>query len=453
MAAPVQPGAAQGPPRDDGPWLITTAEDLAALVEELSSAPRYALDTEFHRERTYWPRLALVQVAWEPGPDRPVAIALVDPLAVDPEPLAKVLAGPAVMVAHAASQDLEVLARACQLLPSTLFDTQVAAGFLGYGSASLASLVDRFLHVRLAKGDRLTDWSRRPLSASQLSYAASDVAHLLALADVISELLASRGRLVWAEEECSALLARPVGATDPDEAWWKLRDNRQLQGTARSVAQEVAAWRERKARQHDVQPRMVLPDLALLSIAHSPPPNAEKLHETRGIDARYLRGGADQEIMAAVARGRPAQRAAEGRPGRPGEQGTAAGGGAGVGVGGPAGPGRGGRRRPSRHSQRRGRVLVFQTPGAPRARVAGRAGRCAAAQAGPWRRLAGPGRARAPAHGGQAVAGPGRPRRALGAEAWARPRLAVACPLTPGLVAAGPLFAGLPANLAGAFGP
>ncbi len=304
MAAPVQPGAAQGPPRDDGPWLITTAEDLAALVEELSSAPRYALDTELHRERTYWPRLALVQVAWEPGPDRPVAIALVDPLAVDPEPLAKVLAGPAVMVAHAASQDLEVLARACQLLPSTLFDTQVAAGFLGYGSASLASLVDRFLHVRLAKGDRLTDWSRRPLSASQLSYAASDVAHLLALADVISELLASRGRLVWAEEECSALLARPVGATDPDEAWWKLRDNRQLQGTARSVAQEVAAWRERKARQHDVQPRMVLPDLALLSIAHSPPPNAEKLHETRGIDARYLRGGADQEIMAAVARGR-----------------------------------------------------------------------------------------------------------------------------------------------------
>jgi len=233
-----------------------------------------------------------------------VAIALVDPLAVDPEPLAKVLGGPAVLVAHAASQDLEVLARACQLLPSTLFDTQVAAGFLGYGSASLASLVDRFLHVRLAKGDRLTDWSRRPLSASQLSYAASDVAHLLALTDVISELLSSRGRLVWAEEECAALLARPVGATDPEEAWWKLRDNRQLQGAARSVAQEVAAWRERKAREHDVQPRMVLPDLALLSIAHSPPPSAEKLHETRGIDARYLRGGADQEIMEAVARGR-----------------------------------------------------------------------------------------------------------------------------------------------------
>ena len=164
--------------------------------------------------------------------------------------------------------------------------------------------MDRFLHVRLAKGDRLSDWNHRPLTASQLSYAASDVAHLLALTDMISGQLSARGRLVWAEEECAALLARPVGATDPDEAWWKLRDNRQLQGTARAVAQEVAAWRERKARQHDLQPRMVLPDLALLSIAHGPPPNADKLHETRGIDARYLRGGADQEIMAAVARGR-----------------------------------------------------------------------------------------------------------------------------------------------------
>jgi len=304
VAVPVQPWAGGEASEREGPWLITTPEDLRALVEELSSVPRYALDTEFHRERTYWPRLALVQVAWEPGPGRPVSIALVDPLAVDPEPLAKVLAGPGVMVAHAASQDLEVLARACGLLPSTLFDTQVAAGFLGFGSASLASLVDRFLRVRLAKGDRLTDWSRRPLSASQLSYAASDVAHLLALTDVISELLSSRGRLVWAEEECAGLLARPVGATDPDEAWWKLRDNRQLQGVARAVAQEVAAWRERKAREHDLQPRMVLPDLALLSIAHSPPPSAEKLHETRGIDARYLRGGADEEIMAAVARGR-----------------------------------------------------------------------------------------------------------------------------------------------------
>jgi ribonuclease D len=286
------------------PEIVTTPPGLATLVDELSAAPRYALDTEFHRERTYWPRLALVQVAWQPVPGGPPRVALVDPLLVDPEPLAKVLAGEGVMVAHAASQDLEVLGRACHLFPASLFDTQVAAGFLGHGSASLASLVDHFLRVRLAKGDRLTDWSRRPLSASQLSYAASDVAHLLALADAISGQLSERGRLSWAEEECSSALARPLTPGDPEEAWWKLRDNRQFQGVSRGIAQEVAAWRERKARALDVQPRVVLPDLALLSIAHSPPSSASALREARGIDVRHLRGGADEEIMAAVARGR-----------------------------------------------------------------------------------------------------------------------------------------------------
>jgi len=286
------------------PELVTTAGTLAEVVRELAAAPRYAIDTEFHRERTYWPRLALVQVAWEPGPRQPVRIALIDPLAVDPAPLDKVLGGSGVMVAHAASQDLEVLSRACNALPTRLFDTQVGAGFLGYGSASLASLVDRFVHLHLAKGDRLTDWSRRPLTSSQLSYAAADVAHLFAVADVISEKLSERGRLSWAEEECATLLERPLGSSDPQEAWWKLRDNRQFQGVSRAIAQEVAAWREQKARSLDIQPRMVLPDLALLSIAHSPPADAGALRETRGIDPRHLRSGIADEIMAAIARGR-----------------------------------------------------------------------------------------------------------------------------------------------------
>lgn len=292
--------------RDKGgqPQIITTAEELAWLVEQLGAVPEYGLDTEFHRERTYWPRLALVQVAWRKAPGEPPTVTLVDPLAVDPGPLGSVLAGPGAMVAHAATQDLEVLLQACHVLPSALFDTQVAAGFLGYGSASLASVAERFLGVRLAKGDRLTDWSRRPLSQSQKSYAAADVAHLLALADAISGQLLTRGRLGWAEEECAALLSRPISPSDPLEAWWKLRDNRHLQGVSRAIAEEVAAWRERKARLLDVQPRMVLPDLALLSIAHSPPSTVTALRETRGIDARHLKGDAEEEIMAAVARGR-----------------------------------------------------------------------------------------------------------------------------------------------------
>jgi ribonuclease D len=127
---------------------------------------------------------------------------------------------------------------------------------------------------------------------------------LLELADVISEQLSLRGRLGWAEEECATLFARPLSPTEPLEAWWKLRDNRQLQGVSRAIAQELAAWREDKARVLDVQPRMVLPDLALLSIAHSPPVSVSALRETRGIDVRHLRGGAEQEIMAAVEAGR-----------------------------------------------------------------------------------------------------------------------------------------------------
>jgi ribonuclease D len=284
--------------------VVDTEGGLRRLVEQLCAAPRYAVDTEFHRERTYWPRLALVQVAWEKEPGAEASVALVDPLAVSLSPLAKVLEGKGEMVAHAASQDLLVLERACGALPSRLFDTQVAAGFLGAGPASLSSLVERFLGVKLAKADRLTDWSRRPLSESQLAYAAADAGYLIALADEISLELRARGRLSWAEEECAALLARPLSPPNPEEAWWRLKDRRHLQGASRGVAQEVAAWRERKARELDVLPRSVLPDLALVSIAHSPPTNLAALRELRGVEARHLRGQLAEELLAAVARGR-----------------------------------------------------------------------------------------------------------------------------------------------------
>jgi ribonuclease D len=158
--------------------------------------------------------------------------------------------------------------------------------------------------LQLAKGDRLSDWSRRPLSRSQLEYAAADVAHLLALADAVSVELERRGRLRWAEEESALLVERPPFPPDPREAWWKLRDNRSLHGSSRGIAQEVAAWRELKARDQDVLPRSVLPDLAVLSIAHAPPRSLAALREVRGLDGRHLRGGADQEILSAVARGR-----------------------------------------------------------------------------------------------------------------------------------------------------
>lgn len=296
--APVVPG------RHGAPELVQGTQAFAALLDELLGAPRYALDTEFHRERTYWPHLELVQLAWEPPSGEPLRVALVDAQAVDLAPLAKVLQGPGVMVAHAASQDLEVLWRACGALPSRLFDTQVAAGFVGHGSASLGSLASAYLEVHLAKGDRLSDWSKRPLSRSQLAYAASDVAYLFSLADAICQELERRGRLDWALQECAVLTERPPLPPEPEEAWWKLRENKALQGGSRGVAQEVAAWRERKAMELDVLPRSLLPDLAVLSIAHSPPASVSALREVRGLDSRHLRGGADQEIFAAVQRGR-----------------------------------------------------------------------------------------------------------------------------------------------------
>jgi ribonuclease D len=286
------------------PALITDRQALDGLLSRLRGVDRYALDTEFHRERTYWPHLALVQVAWPEVSGQPPGVALIDPLSVDIQPLAQLLASAATLVAHAAEQDLEVLERACGLLPQQLFDTQVAAGFLGHGSASLSALTSQFLRLRLRKGDRLTDWSIRPLTEGQLAYAAADVAHLLDLMDVLVAALKEAGRLTWAEEECEALRRRPAGPGEPDRAWWKLRDARQLRGTARGVAQEVAAWREWRAREIDQPARFVLPDLAVQAISHGQPATVAALRQTRGLDSRHVRGSVPAQVLAAIRRGR-----------------------------------------------------------------------------------------------------------------------------------------------------
>jgi ribonuclease D len=276
---------------------IGDAAAFKSLVDELESCKVYGLDTEFHRERTYFPHLALLQLAWDGG------IALVDPLAIDILPFARILDGPGLAVLHAAEQDLEVLERACGTVPSRLFDTQVAAGFLGQVSPSLVKLVERVLGIRLLKGDQLTDWTRRPLSAGQLAYAAGDVAHLLALRTSISARLEEMGRTPWAEEEFAIVLSRDRSPTEPTEAWWRLPRSRQLRGPARGVAQSVAAWRERRARQLDLPVRFILPDLALLSIAQHPARTREDLRRTRSLDGRHLGGGAAEELLIAIAQG------------------------------------------------------------------------------------------------------------------------------------------------------
>ncbi|HEV2369764.1 MAG TPA: HRDC domain-containing protein, partial [Acidimicrobiales bacterium] len=282
----------------DGSYeLVTSAGRFAELCAVWLSEPRYALDTEFHRERTYYPRLALLQVAWSGG------VALVDPLEVDIAPLAPVLAGPGLMVAHAGDQDVEVLVLACGQAPARLFDTQVAAGFIGLTAPSLARLVEGMLGRHLPKSDRLTDWTRRPLSEPQRAYAASDVAHLLDLHDVLVARLREVDRLEWAEQECAEQLANRRTPSPPEHAWWRMRDARQLRGSSRGVAQEVAAWRERKASELDVPSRHVLPDMALASIAHRPPRTSAEVAQVRGLETRRLGRDVAQAVLTAVEAG------------------------------------------------------------------------------------------------------------------------------------------------------
>jgi ribonuclease D len=284
-------------PAPDVPAMIDDPAGLAALVDALRDEEYYAFDTEFHTERTYVPDLALIQIAWA---DR---VALVDPLAVDPAPLAAVFNGPGKAVAHAAGQDLDVLLAACGALPAHVFDTQIVAGFLGMSSPSLARLVDQILGVTLPKADRLSDWLERPIPERQVDYAINDVAHLLELRRVLSERLSALGRLDWALDECDQVLGQRGPARSPEEAWWKLGDIRGMSRRQRAVAQEVGAWRERTAAASNRPRRMVLSDLALQAIVQRPPHNADELRRTRGVDGRHLQQGRAREILDAIARG------------------------------------------------------------------------------------------------------------------------------------------------------
>ena len=207
--------------------MVVDTGSLEALVVEVASEEYYAFDTEFHTERTYVPDLALIQIAWK---DR---VALVDPLAVDPTPLAAVFSGTGVAVAHAASQDLDILLAACGSVPATVFDTQIVAGFLGMSTPSLSRLVERMLGTSLPKADRLSDWLERPISADQIAYAVSDVAHLLELQEILTERLRTLDRLEWALSECDEVLGDRTPARVPEEAWWRLGDIRSMSRRSR----------------------------------------------------------------------------------------------------------------------------------------------------------------------------------------------------------------------------
>lgn len=277
--------------------LVTEQARFDAIVQQLLTVDRYALDTEFHRERTYFPQVALVQLT--AGSE----VWLIDPLEVDLAPLKALLEGDGQCIVHAGTQDLEVLELVCGAVPRRLFDTQIAAGFLGVSTGSLTSLVDRFLGVHLPKGDRLTDWLRRPLTDNQLQYAASDVDHLHELTRVLENELTSLGRTEWVQEECRLLLERPRSRRLPEEAILRIKEARSLRGQSFRVATAVAAWRESRAAEFNVPVRQVLSDLGVVAVAQRLPETAKELSSLRGVESRHLRNGAAGEILTAVQAG------------------------------------------------------------------------------------------------------------------------------------------------------
>ena len=280
---------------------VDQQDELESIVIELLDQPRYAIDTEFHRERTYFPALALVQIAW---PDH---LVLIDPLALDITALRPLFESDVVAVFHAAQQDLDVLTHAVGAVPERFFDTQIAGGFVGYGTPSLVSILNGEIGVNPPKGDRLTDWLRRPLTEAQRDYAALDVAYLLEVQDKLTAQLEELGRLEWVTQACQELRAKPVSGQLPDDAWARLKDVRGLRPRPRAVAQALAAWRERTAMERNVPVRQVLPDLAILGISQRQPSTEKELSQARGVDDRFSRGKAAAAILEAVRVGKAAE--------------------------------------------------------------------------------------------------------------------------------------------------
>ena len=273
---------------------VDSEKTLDDVIDSVLGGSRYAIDTEFHREKTYYPKLALVQIRWG------TQTALIDPLAVDPRRLARLFSNEILAVFHAAQQDLEVLRHASLEAPRNIFDCQVAAGFVGFSTPSLATLVQAVKKTSLSKGDRLTDWLRRPLTDQQCAYAADDVVHLFDLHDELTRQLTELGRVDWVNDACAELASRPTGPQDPSDAWLRLKEVRALKGSARGVAQALAKWREERAMRSDLPPRRVMSDMALLGISQRVPKSVEELANTRGVDDRHLSAEYCKEIMTAV---------------------------------------------------------------------------------------------------------------------------------------------------------
>jgi ribonuclease D len=279
---------------------ITTKSELAAACKRMAAHPFVTIDTEFLRETTYYPLLCVAQMA---SPDEAVVIDALAP-GIDLEPFYALMADEKIMkVFHAARQDIEIIWHGAKLIPHPIFDTQVAAMVLGYGdSISYDQLVQRITGDTLDKSNRFTDWTRRPLSEAQLTYAISDVTHLRDVYHALVEDLGRRGRADWVEDEMQVLTSPETYRMDPQSAWQRLK-TRVRKPKELAVLIEVAAWREREAQSRDVPRSRVLKDDAIGDIAVQAPTTIEKLKHLRSLPKGFERSRWGEAIVAAVERG------------------------------------------------------------------------------------------------------------------------------------------------------
>jgi ribonuclease D len=275
--------------------LITETSDLRAVVERLRQEPFVTIDTEFMRERTYWAKLCLVQLA---GEAEAVAIDTLAP-GIDLAPLLDLMADIRVLkVFHACRQDLEIFLRLMDgRMPTPVFDSQVAAMVCGFGEeVAYETLVNRVAKAKLDKSSRFTDWGRRPLSEAQLTYALSDVTHLRTIYKKLRSRIEQAGRTEWVAEETAGLTQPGLYVTEPEDAWKRLKV-RSREPRFIALVQELAAWRERKAQARDLPRNRVIRDDLLMELAAQKPKDHEAL---RRLDRINLDRESMREVLEVI---------------------------------------------------------------------------------------------------------------------------------------------------------
>jgi ribonuclease D len=278
---------------------ITSTADLAEFCARMEGQPFIAVDTEFMRETTYWPKLCLIQAAGADGVE-----AAIDPLAegLDLNPFLDILKDPKILkVFHAARQDVEIFNN-LGAMPVPLFDTQIAGMAAGFGEqVAYDALVRRILKIDLDKSHRFTDWARRPLSDAQLTYARADVTHLAAIYPILRAQLEKAGRMSWVTEEMGAMSDPALYDVEPENAWRRLKP-RKFAVKYLAVFRAVAAWRERTAQQRD-QPRgRILKDEAIDELAAQAPTDAEAMNRLRSVPKGFAGSKFGPELMEAIRR-------------------------------------------------------------------------------------------------------------------------------------------------------